>query len=129
LALAVAVLLAGCATTAKQTPEIVVSERAQARWDALLDDRVEDAYVYLSPGYRTGLPLSAYYRRLASRRITYTSAKVTGSECSDNACKVKILIGYAVIGVLPGVQRLDNESTVTEDWILAGDGWYYLPEK
>lgn len=124
-----ATLLAACATTGhKPSPEQLVQERAKARWDALLDDRIEDAWGYFTPGYRTGLSLAAYHRRLAARRILYTGAEVTGSTCSETSCKVKISVDFAVMGALPGVPRMDSTSPVEEDWVFTAGDWYLLPE-
>ena len=124
-----ATLLAACATTdQKPSPEQHVQERAQARWDALLDDRIEEAYGYFAPGYRTGLSLADYHRRLAGRRILYTGAAVTGSTCSETNCKVQITVDFAVMSALPGVPRMDSTSPVEEDWVFTTGDWYLLPE-
>lgn len=122
-------LVGACATASKQPPGEVVKARAQARWDALLQDRVDEAYAYFTPGYRSGLSLSNYYRRLAAQRFEYTGATVTGSECSEKSCKVKILVDFALSGVLPGVQRMDSRAPVEETWIFTDGDWYLLPEK
>ena len=122
-------LLVACATTDhKSSPEQLVQERAQARWDALLADRIDDAYGYFAPGYRTGLSLADYHRRLASRRIMYTGAEVTGSTCAETNCKVQITVDFAVMGALPGVPRMDSTSPVEEDWVFTAGDWYLLPE-
>ena len=122
-------LLAACATTGnKSSPEQLVQERAQARWDALLDDRIEEAWGYFAPGYRTGLSVAAYHRRLAARRILYTGAEVTGSTCSETSCKVQITVDFAAMGALPGVPRMDSTSPVEEDWVFTAGDWYLLPE-
>lgn len=126
-ALVLAGLLGACATTGKNA-ETRVGERAQARWDALLADDVETAWGYFSPGYRSGLSLSSYYRRLAAMRLRYTAARVIKSDCSEKVCKVRISVDYSVYGAVPGVDRFDTTSEVTENWIHTDGAWYFLPE-
>src|SRR6186997_165821 len=47
-----AITLGGCAATAPRSAEVIVKERAQARWDALVKSDINAAYGYLSPGSR-----------------------------------------------------------------------------
>jgi hypothetical protein len=128
LAVTALLMLGACATTGKGIEE-TVTQRAQARWDALLADDVETAWGYFTPGYRSGLSLSGYYRRLAAMRLKYTGARALESDCSENSCKVRISVDYSVFGAVPGVKRYDMTSNVTEDWIFTDGDWYHLPQK
>ena len=63
-------MLAACATTGGVTAEsplevkqAAVTERAKARWQAVIDGDVEKAYGYLSPGSKAVTSLSKITRR------------------------------------------------------------------
>ena len=125
---AVAFLFTACATIST-TPEDAVTERAQQRWDTLLEGDIEGAYEYFSPGYRTGYSLLDFQRKLILMRMKWTGANVIESNCSSNSCKVRISVDYKVYGALPGVSEFKGNSLVEEDWILVDRQWYLLPEK
>ena len=128
LALFIGLFIAGCASVGK-SPDEIVSQRAQERWDLILGGDIEGAYQYLSPGYRSGVSLQDYMKRLLSRKVKWTGAAVDESNCSSNSCKVKISVEYSVYGALPGVSRMDSSRKSTEDWLLVHRKWYFLPAK
>lgn len=121
-------LLSGCATTGTSSPQEQVEQRAQQRWDLVLDDDLNAAYAYFTPGYRSGMSSNAWQRTMLARRVAVTAAEVTGSECDEDTCEVSVLAGYSVHGAVPGVDRYDGETTVTEDWLRVDGQWFYLPE-
>lgn len=119
-------LLTACAGLGK-APEERVSERAQTRWDLLLSDQLEAAYAYLSPGYRSGLSLRNYQRKLLTQDVRWTGAEVIESNCSSDTCKIRISIDYGVYGALPGVSKMQSRRDIEEDWVLVDREWYFLP--
>jgi hypothetical protein len=121
-----AILLSGCASSG-QTTEGLVKLRAQERWDYLLAEDYTAAYGYLTPGYRSGVSLNRYQRKLLTQRVQWTDAEIGQSDCLEDACKIRISIGYAVYGAVPGVSRFDSRSAVTEDWIRVDGQWYFFP--
>lgn len=125
LALA-ALILSACATTSKP-PEEAVKERAQERLDLLIAQDYAAAYEYLSPGYRSGVTLNDYQRRMLRQRTQWTRATVGESDCSEDACKVRISIEYTIYGAVPGVSRFDSRAASTEDWVRSGGQWYFVP--
>lgn len=122
------IFLTGCATVGAP-PEEAVTKRAQERWDAILSGDLAGAYEYLSPGFRSGVSSIAWQRQLLTRRISYTGARATGSECAEETCKVSISIDYDVIGTLPGVPRFSRTSQIDEDWIRIDREWYLVPAR
>ena len=126
LVLIVALLLSACAGMGKP-PEDVVKERAQERWDLLLAEDFAAAYEYLTPGYRSGVSLNQYQRKLLTQAVQWTDAKAGKSTCLEESCNVRISISYAVYGAVPGVSRFDSKGTTEENWIRIKGRWYFLP--
>jgi hypothetical protein len=124
--MAALLVLAGCAGMGKP-PEEVVRERAQERLDYLLAKDSAAAYEYLSPGYRSGFSLEDYQRKLLTQRTQWTGATVGKSDCSEDTCKVRIVIEYTVVGAVPGVTRFDSKGASQEDWIKVSGEWYMVP--
>lgn len=122
----VTLALAACATVS-QPPEAVVTERAQERLDALIAQDYAAAYEYLSPGYRSGVSLNDYTRRMLSRRMQWTNATVGESDCSEDACKLRISIDYEIFGAVPGVSRFKSKAAASEDWVRLDGTWYLVP--
>ena len=125
-ALALVFSLAGCAGTGK-APEDIVTTRAQERIDYLLAEDFESAYAYFSPGHRSGVSVRDFQRQQYTKKVQWTGAKVNESECSNNSCKVRISVDYAIYGGLPGVSRMDSTRMIEEDWILVDGTWYFWP--
>lgn len=122
-------VLASCATTGGDTPEDRLRERATARWEALLGGDLAGAYEYLSPGYRSSVSSLQYQRSILMRRVAWTSAEYIGSECSEYTCRVKMLVGFAIHGALPGVKSIEDDDTIEESWVLTGGQWYLVPQE
>lgn len=131
-ATAVTVLLAACATSPPSSPppatlaagqprEVVLRERAQGRWNALVRDDIDAAYAYMSPGSRNTISLDTFKR--TARRGAYREAKIESVDCDGNACRVRLLVTYD--------HRLMKGITtpLTEAWVFDnGQAWYVYRE-
>ena len=120
-------LFASCSTIS--TSESEVPSRAQARWDALLKGDYEVAYEYLSPGYRSSVSRVDYEVDWRSRRVNYESAQYKSHECDEDACTVKIFIGFNVPQPVAGVPEFRSTRMLEETWIQSDGEWWYLPKK
>ena len=120
-------LLTGCATTAPGENQI--EKRATERWQALLSDDIEGAYEYLSPGFRSSVPLKQYTRAILLKQVSWNDAKYIESDCTETACKVKISLEYSVYGAVPGVKSFKSTQVVEESWVLADRSWYFVPRQ
>lgn len=126
--LAAAALLAACASApAPRTPEEAVQQRAQQRWDALLEKDVESAYGFFSPGQRSATSLEAYQRELLLSRVRWQGARVAGAACEEDACEVKVDLTVLLASPVPGVRNYEITRPITERWILAQNQWWYVP--
>lgn len=117
-----AALISGCASTGGgAAAEKVVLERAQARWDALVERDWNTAYSYLVPAYRAVVPLKRYGNQF-SGPLQWESAKATSASCEDKRCAVKVEITYRTL--LPGHMDRVSSTFLDEVWVLEAGQWY-----
>ena len=118
---ALAVVTAACATLRPDSPNEekvkVVTERATARWQAIIGKDFAAAYQYMSPASRaTVTPVG--FATIASR-LNYKEVKVNEVTCDAESCKVKLLITYD----MPRMKGI--HSPLEESWIIdKGQAWY-----
>jgi hypothetical protein len=129
LVLLAVVLLSACATTPTASPEDIVKERAQARWDALLDGDFATAYSYYSPGYRSAMTVVDFEIGIRMRKVQYRTAEYQGHSCEKNVCTVRFKVGYQVAKPVPGLGDWESDGMVSEQWIKSNSEWWFLPQK
>lgn len=122
-----AVVAAGCATTsgelAPNAPaalkEKVVAERANARWQALIERDYAKAYTFFSPASRETTPLARYREQIQA--IEYRAVKIDKVECVEAVCKVKLTLTYD----FPPAKARGVVTPLDEDWIIdKGQAWF-----
>ena len=119
-----AVLTAACATLGPSSPNEekvkVVSERAQARWKAIIGKDFAAAYEYLSPKSRATVT-PAGFKAIASR-LAYKAAELKDVTCEAETCKVTFLITY-------DAKLMKNvHSLLEESWVIdGGQAWMVWP--
>jgi len=117
------VVAAGCASigAGSRPAEQVVLERAQARWNALVDRDFAAAYTYLTAGYRAVVPLAAY-RRQTTGPAQWEGAKAHSAKCEAARCIVAVEITFRI--GLPGHADRVQSSFVDETWVLEDGQWF-----
>ncbi len=120
-------LLAACATIVPT--EQLIEQRATARWDAILSGNLEDAYAYLSPGYRSSVSSVQYQRSILLKTVRWTGAEYIESDCVETTCKVKISLDYTVYAAIPGVKSYSRSKVIEESWLQLDGSWYLVPKK
>ena len=111
--------LAGCASVAPARPaEAVVKDRAQARWNALVQGDVKAAYEYYGPGTRATVSLADF---TGGMKIGFwKSVTVDKVECdSPDRCEAYTTIEYEQRGM-----RVKSPSR--ETWIREGSNWWLV---
>lgn len=122
-AAAASAALAGCAAFAPKSPEDLVRERAQARWQALLAGDYERAYQFLSPGSRSVVSLDRFRGRHGNT-VTWKSAEVFKVECGQpERCVATITIVYQPL-LARGSSIGSSQTSVDEVWILDSGQWW-----
>ena len=128
-----AVLTAACATLRPDSPNEekvkVVTERATARWNAIIGKDFASAYEYLSPASRAAVT-PAGFKTVASR-IDYRGVKVTGATCDGATCRVKLILTYNASAAIKGGETAAINGINTpleENWVIdQGRIWYVWP--
>jgi hypothetical protein len=122
LAVLVAALAAGCASIGVGgTAEDIVRERAQARWDALVERDWKTAYPFLTPAYRAIVPLKRYGNQF-SGPLQWESAKVQDVKCEEARCTVRVEIAFRMM--VPGHTDRLSSTFMDEVWVLEEGQWY-----
>jgi hypothetical protein len=121
--------LSACATTAPDSSDDVVAQRAQARWDALLSRDYAGAYAFYSPGFRSSVSAVDLEISMRLRRIKWQSAEYIAHFCDESSCKVRFNVGYSVNSPVPGVGAWSGYEIMEDQWIKTGGEWWYLPEE
>lgn len=124
--LASTLLLAACAATGPKGDDELV-ERAQARWDAIIERDYDTAYALYSPGYRSTATRTDFEIELRSRRISWTEAAYREHECDGSVCTVTFDVKYVAPRPAPGIDKWDGRSSVNDTWIQSSGQWWYVP--
>jgi len=124
----VAVLVAGgCATTPE--PEETIEERAQARWDALIERNTGQAWEYYTPGYRETVDRRDFAYSIANRPVRWVQAEVRDADCGEERCTVRTELGYTLPSAPHGLSRQVQRRTIEETWVrIDGQWWYVAPD-
>lgn len=113
-----AVVATGCAVMDARTPEQVVKQRAQARWDALVSADLKTAYGYFTPTTRQALKYEGFV--IAYKQGFWKSAAVDSVQCpKPDLCEVDVTIESEV------KKGLKVKGPVRETWIREGSDWWY----
>lgn len=125
VAVAAGAMLAACATMGGVTAEspleakqAAVTERAKARWQAVIDGEVEKAYGYLSPGSKAVTTFDNY--RARARLSGFRAADIESVACETEACKVKVRV------VLDHRLMTGLTVPVEETWVLENGQYWYV---
>lgn len=105
-----------------------LERRAVERWQLLIEGKPEEAYEYLTPGYRSTMGRQEYTRSALMGAIKWNSVAWRDAECSSaDACKVRLQVGYSVR--MSGAGDVPSINMQEESWLLTGGQWYFLPAK
>ena len=119
-----AATLSGCAIFDNRPPEQVVADRAQERFDLLMQGEFEKAYRYATPGYRATNTVDQYAADFGGVSM-WLEAEVGEVSCplleEVLVCDVVTLISY-------NAPRMGYVQTtqVPERWIKVENSWYLV---
>jgi len=121
--LGAAVWLAGCAGLAPQTPESVVTQRAEARWAYLLDGDYEKAWDLTQPGFRAVVKRDRYFRRFGGG-ARWTGAQVHEVKCEAERCTVRVRVSAKVEA--PPFKGQEVVTYLDEVWVRDEGQWWFF---
>jgi hypothetical protein len=119
--------ISGCATTPgtgtltnESPPEVkraVLTERINARWDALIKGDMDKAYTFMSQASKDAYPLDVYKNKV--KPGMWRSVKIDSIDCDATVCWAKMVLTYdhrTMKGVV---------TPFTESWIIEkGNAWF-----
>ena len=116
-----AALAAGCASVSPDQPEEVVRQRAQARWNALMEGDWAQAYRYMAPSYRALVEQKRYANQFGGG-AAWMAAEPVKVACAEDRCTVEMKVTFRpVIGArtsAPATTHFD------ETWIREDGQWW-----
>ena len=120
-ALLVSLLLAACATIAPVAePQVLVRDRATARWQALLARDFAKAYTFTTPTVKKNMTEQAYKDQFVSSQ--WLDAEVVGVTCAQPAiCVARVRLEVKVI--LPRTSMNKITTHFDETWLLEDGQW------
>lgn len=130
LPLLLIVVIAGCASVpvgelGKDSPQeaknAVLTERINARWNALIKGDLETAYTYLSASSKEAFPFNVYKQKVHAGM--WRSVRIDSVGCDGAVCWAKMTLTYDH-KLMKGVQ-----TPFSEAWVIdKGTAWYvYQP--
>lgn len=104
-----------------------LKERVLERWALLLAQRGQEAFAYLTPGYRSNKSADTWAKDMSARPITWRELGVHSVTCdTEDACKVSVWSESEVkLSVAQGTNSVFGGHL--EDWLRIDGVWYYLP--
>lgn len=117
--------LSGCASLGLDTPDQrAVSQRATARWQALVAADWATAYPYNTPGFNAVVDLASYKARFGTA-VKWTGAEVLTVRCPEpDQCTARLRIDYRPLGVQANVGL--SSTGIDEKWVRVDGAWFYF---
>ena len=115
--------LTACASKPAQTPEQLVAERAEARWQRLIKQDFAGAYAYLTPSYRGVVP-EAQYRMRFGTAGAWKSVIIHEVTCEPEACKVKVRLTTELRVPLFAARISEVTTYFDERWVREDGQWW-----
>lgn len=119
------VTLTACSTFAPKSDSEQVEARSQQRLDLLMDGEVDQAYAFMTPGYRAANPVARFRADFAAGASRFIDAKVRSSTCEEDVCTVMTAITYNHVSSIGG-KPMPIERVTQERWIRVDGQWWLL---
>lgn len=102
-----------------------LAARAEARWKALVENNIQEAYKYLSPGQRNVVSLQQY-RGKFGQLVEWRKAKVLDVQYdSPLAAMVSLEVEYRYSDIR-GRVTMESTKALTEKWLYSEGEWWYI---
>jgi hypothetical protein len=128
---AAALSLTACTPSEPPEPERTdsdtVTERAQARWNALIAGEYETGYAFYTPGYREQTSVVDFTIDMRGRPVQWVAAEVISADCDGDRCEVETELEYRVPSAPAQMSGMGNRRPIEETWIRIDDSWWFVP--
>lgn len=109
-----------------QDPHAALQQRVEAYWQHLIAREYDQAYTYLTPGYRSTYSEQDFIRRARRNPIGWKNMTWQDVDCATaDSCLVNMLVTYTVRA--PGAGSVDTMGPIDERWLRINRQWYLLP--
>ena len=117
-------ILSACSSLqqAALSDEDIIRERAQERWNALVDLNFDGAYVYETPAFREVYSQRAYRGRFGSS-VRWTDASVRSVTVDGDSAEVMVTITYVTLD--PVGRPFTNDRPIRELWVRSEGEWWF----
>lgn len=134
VALVSALMISACATAPadndawRDSQRSVLKQRAEARWQMLIEGDFKEAYGFLSPDYRSVVNLQQYKKKFG-RSIDWRLARVDDIRY-DSPTVATVLVKLTYATDLPGArgELIQNTREMPEKWLYKDGGWWYTSQ-
>lgn len=124
---ALALMLSAC-QPAEEEPQSV-EERAQARWDLMVERDFEAAWDYYTPGFRETGNRNEFAADMHGRPVRWREARVMGASCDEeDRCIVEVEVTYKPIGGPSELSGMQMTRVLKERWIRLDGQWWYTAD-
>jgi hypothetical protein len=107
---------------APEAKQALVTERINARWNALIKGDLDQAYTFMSAGSQEAMPLKVYKAKINPGM--WRAVKIDSMDCEAEICQVKMTLTYDH-RMMKGIQ-----TPFQETWILEkGNAWYVYRDR
>ena len=109
-----------------------LEESVNNRWKAVIENDLEKAYEYFSPGYKEIENLLSYQNRIATAKINMSWKEGTfkSANCeSETLCKARVEVHYTYSFPRRSLGTTESRSTVIENWMVVNGKWHFVPKK
>lgn len=115
-------LLAGCAALSPKTPEQIVAERAEARWNALIKRDYAAGHAYYQPAFRATFKPEEVIDADGGPPRAY-GVRVHHVSCQPERCRVRMV--FQVKAPISRRESWDIETVRDETWVRQDGQWWY----
>ena len=105
-----------------------LDNRVVTYWNYKINKDFNNAYKFLSPGWKKNESESQYNQRLMDSKVDWISVKLIDKKCKqNNLCQVNLAIEYEYSFRGSFGDKIKVPSTVAENWIMKDNVWYNVP--
>ncbi|MGK7295440.1 MAG: hypothetical protein ACNS61_06360 [Candidatus Wenzhouxiangella sp. M2_3B_020] len=126
LAAVAATVLVACGGESRP-PEEAVPERAQARWDAIVEGDYETAWSYYTPGYRERVSAGEFAADMGGRPFEYQGAEIGPVDCTQERCELRVAVSFEIPAAPNQLSGFQSRQGVDEIWLFIDGQWWYSP--
>lgn len=121
----------GCASfkgSGLESDASVLHERAEERWEALLNKDWEKAYSFELPEYRKTHDLSKYKRRYGSSiQWKHVTIKSVDIQEDQKTADVSGELTYQFVAPGAGGGMVETMTSIKERWLKKESEWWFIP--